>query len=138
MLSSRQIRWLFSGYLILLLNLGPAMHRAHLLGFHGGDCCSSAVVEPNQECCDCLHHACDTVPLVPNPDDSESFQQQDEDCPFCRFFDQYSACPTAQLVHLTFGPADAIAIQSIAPVFSSNIFAAARGPPSVAPFSGQV
>jgi hypothetical protein len=84
----RSISCFLFGYLVLLLNFGPSLHRADFLGLH-----SSAPVQVGEEltrsscCCDCHSHS------APVGDGSTGslVVGSDHDCAFCRFFDQFHA-----------------------------------------------
>ncbi len=71
------------GYLVLLWNLGPSLHRADFLGFHSHSH-SAKSGDIQHSCCCCHSHA------EPETDDSTASvsSNADHDCAFCEYFDQ--------------------------------------------------
>lgn len=85
------ITWTFLAFWVLLMNLGPSLHRAHFFGFH---CCGSSAHQNHGHSSaasggchkhnGCCHHEVD----VSRVDDYQI--AGNSDCAFCRFFDQYN------------------------------------------------
>jgi len=114
----------FIGYLVLLLNLGASLHRAHIFGLHShgsdtGQCHHST----------CCHGHAHSPPV--DSKTSQSFNS-DHDCAFCKFFDQY------QVTVKVFDHREASAVAQLLPlqkpigVFATLLIATARGPPAIA------
>jgi hypothetical protein len=111
----------FIGYLGLLLNLGPSLHRAHFFGLH-----SHGVVD-STESCSCGGHSHSTSEV---PGQSQSVHSEHE-CVFCKFFDQF---------HVTVVPYDHVdstrigqLVQPVRPaaIVAASFFPTARGPPAL-------
>lgn len=79
-------RWFLAGYLVLLLNVGPSLHRSHVLDYHDDTCCVVPQVE--DDCCGCQSHFDESNELL-----AESSVEKTCDCPFCKFFDQFHVVP---------------------------------------------
>ena len=108
-------------YLVLLLNLGPSLHRAEFFGLHS---------EPGvpSSSCSCCHHfshgdsESDTghVPIV----------HAEHDCSFCKFFDQFHVVDTTfQLAEFSSQVELLAEIRPTIPVFTVSA-CQARGPPA--------
>lgn len=91
MFKSNTLTWLLSAYLVLLLNLGPSLHRADILGYHSQGCCASedfTSSKANINSCHCCQHA--ESPQQTFPGQQITLEKPGQhDCPFCKFFDQY-------------------------------------------------
>ena len=86
----RTLSWLFALYLILLLNLGPGLHRAGLFGFHAhrdASATSSDASTTDHSGCGCRHGM---PPVEPDSElPSGQLVTDVSDCAFCKFFAQY-------------------------------------------------
>ena len=112
----------FLGYLVLLLNLGSSLHRAHFFGLHSHS--GSSLCDLHHfSCCDGSGHS-DSEPLQ-----GERTLHTEHDCGLCKFFDQYN---------VTTDLADHQLIVSAGPIYKANrlpgvftplLIQGARGPP---------
>jgi hypothetical protein len=117
---------LLLGYLVLLLNLGPSLHRAHIFGLHAAQLGSSG---HTSSCCGHCHSS----PSHPHGHSAAEESQQahdDHDCAFCKFFDQYHVVRSVPFAWQSLGQMSlqdclkpsALRAESFSPI--------ARGPPS--------
>ena len=111
----------FTGYLVLLLNFGPSLHRAHIFGFHH---------QPNSTASRTHHsHCCSGALHSPSTPDHSQTVQRSHDCSFCKFFDQYHAPDVVKS-----NPFCIDGVERFGSVISTRfvvslLFADARGPP---------
>ncbi len=74
------------GYLVLLLNLGPAWHRAPIFGIH-----DHGTVGHDAGVCSCGHnHAGESASRESTADEAGSIDLPSCDCAVCKFFKQYN------------------------------------------------
>lgn len=91
--------WFLLSYLVLLLNFGPSLHHAPIFGLHGLHTAHAQADSGHQHAC-CCHSHCHKSPSDSLEADSlESdtlgrFVQDDHDCAFCKFFDEYNVVIT--------------------------------------------
>ena len=115
--SNRLPTWVLLGYLILLWNLGPSVHRAHFFGLHAHSANGHSA------------HACGCCHSHDSSDESEDHVTADHDCALCDFFDQLQATSTSLALSPVATPV--FAHRSVAHELSlaTRISHAARGPP---------
>lgn len=112
--------WFLLSYLVLLLNLGPSLHRAHFFGLHhpAGDFADASGV--NHCCCHSHGHhdsgAGEGIHAV-------------HDCAFCKFFDQYNVVVLSFQFACLETPACALTLEVPEGAVSDPVPTAARGPP---------
>ena len=127
----RKLGWSFLIYLILLLNLGPGLHRAGIFGLHSHQTSESFDFGDGfelSETCGCCNHS---LPLKSDDSPSGSISKLPDECSFCQFFSKYQ---------VTFTVSDLVLSESESVLDSSEqlpfapevqIIAQARGPPTV-------
>ena len=122
---SKLTTWFVAGYLVLLLNLGPSLHRAEFLGLHG--CCDShhSVHRVEQSCGCCAHNATETPPF----DGDQASWSPHHDCSFCKFFDQFHVVIATFMIEpeVNQSPVDTLIKPNVSPALSFQPLA--RGPP---------
>ncbi len=77
----QSFNWFLLGFLVLLLNFGPSLHRAHFFGLHSHPADNQSC--SHSSCCPGHDHSAE-VPGI----QSKSIESH-HDCSFCKFFDQY-------------------------------------------------
>jgi len=92
--------WFLLSYLVLLLNFGPSLHHAPIFGLHGLHNAHAHVESGHQHACCCHTHGHDNQTHWHESDPQESdplgsFDQDDLDCAFCKFFDEYNVVVTS-------------------------------------------
>ncbi len=122
--------YLFAGYLVLLLNLGPSLHKSHFFGLHSHE---AATTESgiSQSCC-CTTNDDSSLPQhsrEPAPQ-SESVGSY-HDCSLCKFFDQYNVIAYAPEFSVLKRKIQFHSIEFPHRAFSEAIAVVARGPPRI-------
>lgn len=112
----------FTGYLVLVLNLGDAVHRANCFGIHADGPAGS--LSNRHAGCQC--HA------VLSSDDAEPSQsvRSNYECAFCKFFDQYNGTPNGLVWEESVVSAAAPMSPRLQMAYTACSSPVARGPPS--------
>lgn len=122
---NRVTTWLILTYLVLLVNLGPSLHRAELFGLHGHSSIQSDdVVAPT--CCSCHHHFSRENS---SPDGEVPVVASNHDCAFCKFFDQYTVVFHAFQFAQFKEPIHLPCFENLPSKVSYSVPTVARGPP---------
>ena len=111
--------WLLIGYLVLLVNLGPSLHRAHFFNFHSLTSAGESVAVTG---CSCLAHGT-TV-------DTQAVSSSHE-CPFCEFFDKYNVVVDAPNLGDLQTQFFLRVFDGVQAPFVDSVPMVARGPPAV-------
>ena len=143
--------WFVLGYMVLLLNLGPSVHRAHFFGFHchshHSSCNAVSHLAFTHDCCshggnvhidghgkgasdNSCDHFCGDADTSTQSHQLVAGKATHDDCPLCKFFDQYNVTIVQQ--PSPFLTAPFLFCQPLScPTEQSQIIAAiARGPPT--------
>ncbi len=127
----RIYRWAFIGYLVLLLNLVPSVHRAHIFGFHSGG--SEVCVDGGGPIACCGGHCCGRCADFQEPalagEGDEIGDSDTHECSICRFFDEYNAFVFVFEMELVTAPAYAAPLNNEHAHLFSSLPPVARGPP---------
>ena len=125
------------GYLVLLWNLGPSLHRADIFGFHShahanaGDSFDFTAAQ-RVSCCHCHCHS-HSKPRHTDDQESDaprSFIDAHHDCPFCQFFDQLHVMISH--AELTEAKSSVFLVEAVdlLRIETGHISPSARGPPA--------
>ena len=125
MQSTKQISWLLAGYLVLLLNLGPSVHRAQCLGLHH----QAGEVAEHASCCSC---SSPYLSKAGNHSPEASRWSSSHECDWCKFFDQLHVLNEGISVDLRSNEVPFVAFSKLGPEESPAVASQARGPPVVA------
>lgn len=157
MRQNRQKTWFLLGYLVLLLNLGPSLHRAQFFGLHshGGSCChhhgdlqtthghASDDHLKHSHCHDHAHHDCSagsalvalqslSTQSLASSGLSDGTDAAAHDCLFCKFFEHYQATPVSIELPTCVSPFLFMLAECQSSVHRLAVLAIARGPPMIA------
>ena len=132
----KSINCFFVGYLGLLINLGPSLHRADFFGLHSH---GAGSVSSHCSCC-CHGHAqwwwssdCDPVEPVEAPLKRRSQTvSSNHDCAFCEFFDQFHVMVAQCDQQEPWSAGQLLPSCRPVAVFAATLSPAARGPPCFA------
>lgn len=101
MLRNKVKIWFLLSYLVLLLNFGPSLHHAPIFGLHGLHTAHAHADSGHQHSCCChshshshQNHADSHEADSPESDPFGRFANDDLDCAFCKFFDEYNVVIT--------------------------------------------
>ncbi len=147
------LHWSLIGYLVLFLNLGPSLHRAHFFGLHcdSGVCGDSiaCLEETDSEskvpligvgstsCCGTAHRLINcsggspTDHAVPEGSPGHLVITTDHDCPVCRFFDTYNVVVDQFELPTDIAPVFSLAFELRSCEISKVILLQSRGPPQL-------
>lgn len=129
--------WFLLVYWVLLMNLGPSLHRAQFFGLHCHHCSDSCTdkghshsdMAPEQlrQHLACCHgcHAFDSVDEV-----NSGKLLGDDDCSFCRFFAQYNVVLSVFILECSSAPIELCSAHRDWHVDSVTLDPLARGPPA--------
>ena len=123
------------GYLVLLWNLGPSLHRADIFGFHShahanaGDSFDFAAAQRGS-CCHCHSHSKPRHTDDQESDAPRSFIDAHHDCPFCQFFDQLHVMISH--AELTEAKSSVFLVEAVdlVRIETAHLSPSARGPPA--------
>ena len=96
MLRKKVKTWFLLTYLVLLVNFAPSLHHAPIFGLHGLHN-AHAHADSGQHSCCCHSHqnqSCSHEADSPESDPLGRFANDDLDCAFCKFFDEYNVVIT--------------------------------------------
>ena len=136
--------WFLLVYWVLLVNLGPSLHRAHFFGLHcdhcsdscshedhcnaDGHCHASMSPEELQQHLSCCHNS--SPPVSHEASDDSGSVNSHHDCAFCRFFGQYHVVFSVYTVEVSSVPAELCYLQQDSLVDPVALDPIARGPPT--------
>jgi len=121
----------FVGYLGLLLNLGPSLHHAPIFGLHSHNHSSHGTKSVCHSCCG-HSHADYRQPEQDSNVDSVASTNDNHDCSFCKFFDQYHVIvDRVETVEASGFAEIREAVIAVDP-FAVSLVPLARGPPILA------
>jgi hypothetical protein len=119
----QSFNWFLLSFLVLLLNFGPSLHRAHFFGLHthpaDDQTCS------HSSCCLGHDHSTEVPGIQSEAMDSH------HDCAFCKFFDQYHVVSLQILYMQEVNPAVLNGCLEPSVVLAGRLNPSARGPPTL-------
>ena len=137
-------KWIFLGYLVLLLNLGPVAHRAHFFGVHLHDStCASHHHGQGHDHHSHQHehfhgdhyhvHGCshDHGENLENTESLDGFLHKVHDCSLCEFFDHFNVVVNADIVDVVSVPVRLRVVDHVQPEDPQAVLGTARGPPAL-------
>ena len=124
------------GYIVLLWNFGPSLHRADFLGFHSSAHAQSAAFGDELALghvhgCPCHGHSHSKPrPSDGQPSDTTSSFGSHHDCAFCQFFDQLHVISSSAVVAEVENRVFHVDAVDLIRIDAAQLSPSARGPPS--------